>query len=183
MNAWRDYISHEIDVSKVLDADFNFLKINLTSHWVEQISQYRALQQEFAKSHEQAHITKVKDGLEHLQLHSQLTPTSNHLSASHSLIQNRQAQSPISCSALRAQYCRLQRPLLRCGPGCPLVPQSYLKDEFVGPQIRRDGQHPDAIIKDFRGLLNNTQDVTHRVAIYCSTCKFITHKSRSKKHI
>jgi hypothetical protein len=27
MNAWRDYISHEIDVSKELDAEFNFPKI------------------------------------------------------------------------------------------------------------------------------------------------------------
>jgi len=35
MNAWRDYISHEIDVSKELDADFNFPKIHLMSHWVE----------------------------------------------------------------------------------------------------------------------------------------------------
>ena len=37
INAWRDYISHEIDVSKELNADFNFLKIHLMSHWVEQI--------------------------------------------------------------------------------------------------------------------------------------------------
>jgi len=37
MNAWWDYISHEIDVSKELDADFNFPKIHLVSHWVEQI--------------------------------------------------------------------------------------------------------------------------------------------------
>jgi len=37
MHAWRDYISHEIDDSKVLDADFNFPKIHLMSHWVEQI--------------------------------------------------------------------------------------------------------------------------------------------------
>jgi hypothetical protein len=32
MNAWRDYISHEIDVSKELNADINFLKIHLMSH-------------------------------------------------------------------------------------------------------------------------------------------------------
>jgi len=32
MNACRDYISHEIDVSKELDADFNFPKIHLMSH-------------------------------------------------------------------------------------------------------------------------------------------------------
>jgi hypothetical protein len=37
MNAWRDYISHKIDISKELDADFNFLKIHLMSHWAEQI--------------------------------------------------------------------------------------------------------------------------------------------------
>jgi len=32
MNAWQDYFSHEIDVSKELDADFNFPKIHLMSH-------------------------------------------------------------------------------------------------------------------------------------------------------
>jgi hypothetical protein len=37
MNAGRDYISHEIDNSMELDADFNFPKIHLMSHWVEQI--------------------------------------------------------------------------------------------------------------------------------------------------
>jgi len=37
MNASGDYISHKIDVSKVLDADFNFPKIQLISHSVEQI--------------------------------------------------------------------------------------------------------------------------------------------------
>jgi len=36
-NAWQDYISHGIDVSKELDADINVLKIHLRSHWVEQI--------------------------------------------------------------------------------------------------------------------------------------------------
>jgi len=35
MNAWRQYISHKIDVSKGLAADFNFPKIHLMSHWVE----------------------------------------------------------------------------------------------------------------------------------------------------
>jgi hypothetical protein len=32
MNDWRDYISHEIDISKELDADFNFPKFYLMSH-------------------------------------------------------------------------------------------------------------------------------------------------------
>ena len=52
MNAWRDYISHEIHLSKELDADFNFPKIHLMSHWAEQICQYGALQQFSAKRHE-----------------------------------------------------------------------------------------------------------------------------------
>jgi hypothetical protein len=37
LNAWLDYVSHKIDVSKELDAYFNFPKIHLMSHWVEQI--------------------------------------------------------------------------------------------------------------------------------------------------
>jgi len=61
MNAWRDYISHEIDVLKELDADFNFPMIHLMSHWVEQIRRYRALQQYSAERHEQAHKTNLKD--------------------------------------------------------------------------------------------------------------------------
>jgi len=44
MNAWLDYISHEIDDSKALDADFSFLEIDWISHWVEQIRRYGALQ-------------------------------------------------------------------------------------------------------------------------------------------
>jgi len=44
MNAWQDDISQEIDVSKELDGDFNFPKIHLMSHWVEQIRRYGALQ-------------------------------------------------------------------------------------------------------------------------------------------
>jgi len=62
MNAWRVYISHAIDISKELDADFNFPKIHLMSHWAEQIRRYRALQQYFAERHEQAHKTNLKDG-------------------------------------------------------------------------------------------------------------------------
>jgi len=44
MNPWQDYISYEIDDSKELDADFNFPKIHLMSHWVKQICEYRTLQ-------------------------------------------------------------------------------------------------------------------------------------------
>ena len=62
INTWRDYISHEIVISKQLDADLNFQKIHLMSHWAEQIRRCRALQQYPAKRHEQVHKTKLKDG-------------------------------------------------------------------------------------------------------------------------
>jgi hypothetical protein len=37
MNAWRDYISHEMKISKELDADCNFPKLQMKSPWAEQI--------------------------------------------------------------------------------------------------------------------------------------------------
>jgi hypothetical protein len=37
MNAWRDSISQETDISKKLDADFNVPKMHLMSHWAKQI--------------------------------------------------------------------------------------------------------------------------------------------------
>jgi len=40
MNAWWDYISHEIDISKELDANFNFPNIHLMSYWAEKIRRY-----------------------------------------------------------------------------------------------------------------------------------------------
>ena len=55
----------------------------------------------------------------------------------------------------------------------PLSPQSYAKPEFMGPQNRRDGKHPDTTNNDFRALLDNTQDATHRLAIYCGPREFI----------
>ena len=62
INAWQNYISREIDVSKELDDDFKFPKIQLMCHWAEQICRYGALQQYPAKRHEQAHKTNLKDG-------------------------------------------------------------------------------------------------------------------------
>jgi len=51
MITWRDDISHKIDVSKELDADCNFPKIHLMSHWVEQIHRYGTLKQYSAERH------------------------------------------------------------------------------------------------------------------------------------
>jgi len=53
----------------------------------------------------------------------------------------------------------------------------------MGPQNRRDGKHPDAMIKDCRVLLDNMQDATHHVAIDSGTREMIKHKSRKKTYI
>jgi hypothetical protein len=53
----------------------------------------------------------------------------------------------------------------------------------MGPQNRCDGKRSDAMIQDFRALLDNTQDAMHRMAIYSSTREFIKHKSRNKTYI
>jgi len=53
----------------------------------------------------------------------------------------------------------------------------------MGLQNRRDGKHSDAMIKDFRALLDNTQDATHRAAIYSGMQEFIKHKSHNKTYI
>jgi len=53
----------------------------------------------------------------------------------------------------------------------------------MGPQNHRDGKHPDAMIKDFRALLANTQDTMHRAAAYSGTREFIKHKSCNKMYI
>jgi hypothetical protein len=34
LNSWHDFISHEIDVAKELNTDFNFPKSPMISHWV-----------------------------------------------------------------------------------------------------------------------------------------------------
>jgi hypothetical protein len=61
MTPWLDDISHEIDVSEQLDADFNLVKIHFISQRVKQIRHNVALQDYSAESHEEAHNTNLKD--------------------------------------------------------------------------------------------------------------------------
>jgi len=55
--------------------------------------------------------------------------------------------------------------------------------EYMRPQNRHDGKHPDAMIKYFRALLDNTEGATHRMAIYSGTRQFIKHKSCNKTYL
>ena len=166
MNAWKDYFSHRIAVPKELDAHFNFQTMHLMSHWVKQICRYRVLQQYSADRHEQAYKTNLKDGLNAPNHNLNCLPqviTFQPLILSFEIRQlNLQALN--QCRENRAAACKS----LPSGAGlcAHLGTQSYVKPGFTGPQNRRDGQHPNTMIKDFRALLNNTHDATHCMAIY-----------------
>jgi hypothetical protein len=61
MNAWGSYISHKIEVSKELDANFNIPKIHFMTQWVERIHSSRPLEQSPTDSHKHAHILNLRD--------------------------------------------------------------------------------------------------------------------------
>jgi len=183
MKALRDYISHQIDVSKELDANFNFLKIHLMFLWVKQNCCYGAKQQYSAERHEQAHKTNLKDSWNacnhnHNYLPQVITFLRRNLCFEIRLLNlqalaQRRENSAAACKVLPSSD----------DLAAPLGSQSYAEPEFMWPQNRRDGMHPDVMIKAFRALLDNTQDAMHHVAIYSRTREFDKHKSRSKTYI
>jgi len=183
MNAWWDNISHDIDVSKEFDADFNFLKIHLMSHWVEQIRRYGALQQYSAERHEQAHKTNLKDSWNASNHNLNYLP--QEITFQRRILCLEVRELNLQALAQRRENSAAACKVLPSGAdlAAPMRPQSYAKPEFMGPQHRSEGKHPDAIIKDFKALLDNTHDATHRVAIYSRTRECIKHKSRNKTYI
>jgi len=183
MNAWCSYISHEIDVSKELDADFNFPKMDLVSHWVEQIRPYAALQQYSAERHEQAHKTNLKDGWNASNHNLNYLPLV--ITFHRRILCFEIRQLNLQALAHHRENSTATCQVLPCGAdlAAPLGSQSYAKPEFMGPQNCRDRKYSDAMIKDFRALLDNAQDATHRVAIYSGTQEFTKHKSCNKTYI
>jgi len=119
MNAWWNCISHEIDVSKELDANCNIRMIDLISHWVEQIRWYGTLQHYSPERHEQAHNTNLKDGWNASNPNVGYLPQVITVSASHSMLRSQGAQSLSPCSASGEQLCQLQSPPFWCLSGCP----------------------------------------------------------------
>jgi len=183
MNTWQDYISHEIDVSKELDANFNSPKIHLMSHWVEQIRRYGALQHYSAERHEQVHKTNLKDGWNASNHNLNYLPQVITFQRRILCFEVRELNLPVLARYRENSAATCKVLLSGTDLAAPLTPQSYAKPGSMGPQNRRDGKHPDTMIKDFRALLDNTQDAAHRMAIYTGTKDFINHKSRNKTYI
>jgi len=65
----------------------------------------------------------------------------------------------------------------------PLSSQSFAKPKFMRPQTHRNGKHAETMLNDIRELLDNTQDPTHRMALYSGTWEFIKHKSYNQTYI
>jgi hypothetical protein len=143
MNAWRDYISHELDVSKELDGDCKFPKIHVMSHWVEQIRRYGALQQYSAETHEQAHQTNPKDSWNASNHNLNYLPQIITFQRRILCIEIRELN--LQALAQRRENSATACKVLPSGAdlAAPLGPQSYVKPEFMGLQNRCDGQHPD----------------------------------------
>jgi len=183
MNAWRDYISQEIDLSKEFDIVFNFPKIHLMSHWAEQICRYGALQQYSAERYEQAHKTNLKDSWNASNHNLNYLPKV--ITFQRRILCFEITDLNLQALAQRWEIIAAACKVFPCAAdmAAPLSSQSYAKHEFMGPHNCRDGMHPDAMITDFRALLNNTQDATHHAAIYSATRGLIKHKSRNKMYI
>jgi hypothetical protein len=133
-----------------LDTDFNFPKIHLMSHWVEQIRRYGALQQYSAERHEQAHKTNLKDGWNASNHNLNYLPQV--ITFQRRILCFELRELNLQALAQRRETSAAACKVLQSGAdlAAPLGSQSYAKPEFVGPQNRRDGKHPVTMIKDFR---------------------------------
>jgi hypothetical protein len=145
------------------------------THWAEGIRRYGALQQYSAERHDQALKTNLKDdwnasnhNLNNLPL---VITFQRHFLCFE--IRELNLQALTQCSENSAAACKV----FPSGAdlAAPLSSQSYGKPKLMGPQNHRDGKHPDAMIKDFRALLDNTEDATHHVPMSSGTREFIKH--------
>jgi len=166
MNTCQDYISNGRDVFKELDCNFTFPMFHLMSHWVEQICRYGTLQQYSVWRHEQVHQTNLKDCWNSSNRTLDYLPKVITLQRRILCFEIRELtlQSLAQCRGTSAAACKV----LPSGADLAalIISQSYMKPEFIAPETCHDAKHPDAMIKDFRVLLDNTDDAMHRIPIY-----------------
>jgi hypothetical protein len=183
MNAWHDYINHKIDVSKELDADINFPKIHLMSHWVEVLRRYGAMQQYSGERHEQAHQTNLKESwnASDRNLNYLWQAITFHCHILCFKIRERNLQALTQHRGNSVATCKVLP--FGAALAASLGSLPHVKPKFMGPKNRCDGKHSATMIKDFRALLDNMQDTTHHMAIYNGTREFLTHKSCNHTYI
>jgi hypothetical protein len=146
MDAWQDFISHEIDVSNELDVDFNLGKIHLMAYWVERISRYAALQQYSAERLKQAHKSSLNDGWNASNHNVNYVPQVITLQCR--ILCFKIIELNPQALAERHENSAGTSKVLHSGAdrAAPLSSQAYVKLEFMEPQNRRDGKHRDLMI-------------------------------------
>jgi len=153
------------------------------SYWVDQIRLYGAVQQYSAERHEQGHQTIINDSWNasnhNLNILTQVITFQRRILFFH--VRELNLQALTQRRETNAAAFKVLPP--GADQAAPLSPQSYAQPECMGPQNRRDGKHPNTMIKDFKSLLENTPDVTHSMAMYSSTCVFIKRKHHNKSSI
>ena len=183
MNAWQEYGSHEMNSSKELDADFNFPKIQLISNWAKLICWYRSLPEYCAKTYQQAHKTNLKDGWNasnhDLNYLPQVITFQRRIL--YFYIRELNVQALAQCLENSAATFKVFPSSADLGDS--LSSHSYAKPKLIGRQNLHDGMHHDAMINDFRALLDNRHDATHYMAIYPGTREFIKYKCRNKTYV
>jgi hypothetical protein len=150
------------------------------SHGAEQLPQHGALHLYSAERHEQAHKTNLKDGWNASNHNLNYLPQV--ITFQRRILCVEITELNVQALAQRPENRPAASPVLPSGGdlAAPLSLQHYAKPKFMGPQNRRDGKHPDAMINDFEAFLHNTQDAMNRTAIYSGTREFIMYQSRNK---
>jgi len=107
------------------------------------------LQQYSAKRHEQAHKTNLKDGWNASNHNLNYLPQV--ITFQHRILCFEIGELNLQALAQRRENSAASCKVLPSGAdlAAPLGSQSYAKPEFMRPQNRPDGKHPDAMIKTF----------------------------------
>jgi hypothetical protein len=136
-----------------------------------------------ADSHEQAHNTKLKDGwnFSNLNLNYLLQVTTFQCSILFFEI----GELPPQALIPHLEHSAGTSKVYPSGAdlAASMSSQSYAKPQFMGPHNSHNGKNLDTMMKDFRVLLDDTQNETHHMAVYSSLQEFIKHRSHNKKYI
>jgi len=153
------------------------------SHWVEHFRRYEALRQYSAERHEHAHEINLKNSW--IASNRNLNYLPQVVTCQRRILCFEIRELTLHALTQRRENSAATWKLLPSGSdlAAPLSSLSYAKPEFMGPQNHHDGKHPDATIKDFEVLLDNTQDTTHHGTIYNGMREFLKHNSRNKMYI
>jgi hypothetical protein len=137
------------------------------------------LQQNADERHEQAHKTNLKDGWDASNHNLNYLPQG--ITFQRRILCGNVSELNLEALAQHRENSAAACKVLPSGAdlAAPLGSQSYAKTEFMQPQNRCDGKHPDAMIKDFGALCDTTSEATHCATLYSGIREFLKHKSRN----